>query len=303
MRRCVFFAPITTLLYLFPTFILSLLAYIRTEFHGGSGFISNHVYLTNYFEKSLRLVDPRTSLHFMEYSRYFDSEEYWNGHLSNTADGGKWLFATTKDWFGSNDPNTGHIIDGRWAGMKVPRVSAAFYEAQGIDQAEPFWPQQRDKWMESMGEAHGYSPFGLQRSVHQNSPDEFILRFNNADRWELHIFHGFIDNKVILCLCFLNGRLGDVRESLTTIGYPYTGVTCDDYATFFHQASGLSTMDASYWMEYTTHGPIHLAFGGGGGDACAQSDAVLKERFGMTDFQLPYVCLNNEISYRKLWIA
>ena len=234
------------------------------QFHGGSGFISNHVFLTNYFEQSLQAVNPRTALHFMEYTRYFDSDAYWQGHLSNTADGGKWLEFMTSVWFGSNDPNTGKIVDGRWADVKVPRVSSAFYKAQGIDEAEPFWPQNKEKWMATMGKAHGYSPYGLLRSVHSLSPNEFILRFNNAD------------------------RLGDVRDDAAKYGYPYTGVTCDDYATFFNMAKGLSTMEASYQMEYLTHGPIHLAFGGGGGDMCAANDDILRERFGFADWNLPY---------------
>ena len=62
---------------------------ICDEFHAGSGFINNHLYLGAYLEQSLRLVNPSVSLHYMEYSKYFSSNEFQT-HVSNQLDGGSW---------------------------------------------------------------------------------------------------------------------------------------------------------------------------------------------------------------------
>jgi hypothetical protein len=134
----------------------------------------------------------------VEYTRYFSSEA-WQDHLANTADGGSWLFYTTSQWFGSNDPATGRILDGRWAGTKVPRVSSSFYAAQGIQENETFWPQNDMQFRELSGHVHGFSSYGLQRNTDSMVSDEHILRFNNAD------------------------RLGDVRAWEHEYGYPYEG--------------------------------------------------------------------------------
>jgi hypothetical protein len=238
------------------------------EFHGGPGFVANHVFFTNYFEQSLRLVDPRTSLHYMEYTRYFDTDDYWEKHMSNANDGGAWLEFLTAKWFGANDPNTGQIIDGRWANIKVPRVSSAFYEAHGIPENEPFWESFKDGWMGKMhNHAHGYSPYGLQRSVHSLSPNEYVLRFNNVD------------------------RLGDVRSFIDKTGtkYPYIGITCDNYVSFLDRIKGSSKMVASELTESRTHGLIHSAFGGGGGDPAATNDEVLMNKFGIHESDLASV--------------
>lgn len=69
-----------------------------------------------YLEQSLRLVNPRVSLHYMDYSKYFDSSAFTSEHLGNTMDGGSWTEILSSKWFGANDPITGVILDGRWAG-------------------------------------------------------------------------------------------------------------------------------------------------------------------------------------------
>lgn len=46
------------------------------EFHGGYGFMNNHLYLSSYLEQSLQLVDPSVALHYMEYGKYFESSGY-----------------------------------------------------------------------------------------------------------------------------------------------------------------------------------------------------------------------------------
>lgn len=46
------------------------------EFHGGLGFLNNHMYLSAYLEQSLQLVNPRVALHYLEYTKYFESASF-----------------------------------------------------------------------------------------------------------------------------------------------------------------------------------------------------------------------------------
>lgn len=46
------------------------------EFHGGYGFLNNHMYLSAYLEQSLQLVNPSVALHYMEYGKYFESDQF-----------------------------------------------------------------------------------------------------------------------------------------------------------------------------------------------------------------------------------
>ena len=46
------------------------------QFHGGYGFLSNHMYLSAYLEQSLQLINPKMALHYMEYSQYFESDKF-----------------------------------------------------------------------------------------------------------------------------------------------------------------------------------------------------------------------------------
>lgn len=48
------------------------------EYHGGKGFLSNHMFLSSYLEQSLQLVNPAVALHYMEYSKYFESVDFVN---------------------------------------------------------------------------------------------------------------------------------------------------------------------------------------------------------------------------------
>ena len=46
------------------------------EFHGGKGFLNNHMYLSAYLEQSLQLINPAVALHYMEYGKYFESDQF-----------------------------------------------------------------------------------------------------------------------------------------------------------------------------------------------------------------------------------
>lgn len=46
------------------------------EFHGGYGFVSNHLFLSSYLEQSLQLVNPKVALHYMDYTQYFSDASF-----------------------------------------------------------------------------------------------------------------------------------------------------------------------------------------------------------------------------------
>jgi hypothetical protein len=60
--------------------------------------------------------------------------------LSNQNDGGTWTEILTSKWFGSNDPSTGRILDGRWANMSIPVVNDQFYQEHGVDKDQVWFP-------------------------------------------------------------------------------------------------------------------------------------------------------------------
>ena len=96
---------------------------ICDEFHAGTGFLNNHVYLGMYLEQSLRMINPKVSLHYMDYSKYFGAEAFYTGHIGNTMDGGSWTEILSDKWFGKNDPYSGIISDSRWKDTKVPGMT------------------------------------------------------------------------------------------------------------------------------------------------------------------------------------
>ena len=100
------------------------------EFHGGVGFLNNHMYLSAYLEQSMQLVNPKVCLHYIEYTQYFESDGF-KKHLTNELDGGGWTELLSSKYFGANDPVTGRITDGRWAMTPMPYVTSEFFTAHG----------------------------------------------------------------------------------------------------------------------------------------------------------------------------
>ena len=142
------------------------------EFHGGLGFLNNHMYLSAYLEQSLQLVNPKVALHYLEYTKYFENSSYqkrkyfstkhliltksfrpnlfypfYNSlDLSNQLDGGSWTEILTSKYFGSSDPETGRITDGRWANVAVPYVTHDFLVEEGIDPDVTFFKADEVAW-------------------------------------------------------------------------------------------------------------------------------------------------------------
>jgi hypothetical protein len=237
---------------------------ICDEFHAGTGFLNNHVYLGMYLEQSLRLVNPRVSLHYLDYSKYFGSTEFTTGHIGNTMDGGGWTELLSSKWFGKNDPLSGQILDGRWAATVMPLVDARFLQEQAIPPQATFFPAEQQSWLQKTG-PHIMSPYGLLRAPWNYNPSPFLARYNNLNR-------------------ISTAALPELALK------PFLGSTCEDLRTFFQ----LFTVGQPLQLylestEDSVHGYVHSTFGGSGGDWAAAIDQRLKDEMGFTDTYLFYV--------------
>ncbi|CAM9190527.1 unnamed protein product, partial [Discosporangium mesarthrocarpum] len=84
------------------------------HFHDGLGFLTSHMILTNTFEYSLQLVNPKLTV------------PYWDFTI-DTAIGKPERFLDDcplfqESWFGSADPSDQQVKNGRWALVEVPTV-------------------------------------------------------------------------------------------------------------------------------------------------------------------------------------
>ena len=68
-------------------------------------------------------------------------------------DGGNWTEILSSKYFGSNDPYSGIILDGRWAGSFVPTLDDSFFETEEIDQQTTFFPDEQASWLQ-ISDAH-----------------------------------------------------------------------------------------------------------------------------------------------------
>jgi hypothetical protein len=234
------------------------------EFHGDQGFVNNHMMLGAYLEQSLQLVDPSTCLHYMEYTSYFESDSFaarkkrfakvaYSEYLpydrclsldmNNQLDGGSWTELMTSKWFGSNDPYTGRIIDGRWEHASVPYMDADFFADHGVPQDTIFFPYEKSAWYANNDMVHIHSPYGLLRSPWNWNPNTFVSRFNNIN---------------------MIANLSAIDEGFRGI---YSGVSCADYSGFLEdEVHGNPLSKFLDGAEDSTHGNIHFTFGGSGGN-------------------------------------
>jgi len=231
------------------------------EFHGidGFGFANNHIVLGSYLEQSLQLVNPRVCLHYIDYFDMFSSESYFNTHLQNTLDGGSWNEVLTDKYFGTNDPYTGRIINSRWENSSIPTVDEAFFAREGIDNTKPFFEAEAADWV--LGDStqyHHMSPTGLLRAPWNFNNAAYTTRYNNVNR-----------------LSFSELGILDL--------YLYEGATCDmleDYITIDVVGQPMESMLTT--AEDESHGNIHFAFGGSGGEHCVAIDKVLQSEYGFS---------------------
>lgn len=235
------------------------------EFHEGAGFLNNHIYIGMYLEQSLRLVNPRVSLHYMEYSKYFSSSNFTK--RENEMDGGKWTSLLTSKWFGSNDPYTGEIIDSRWAYTKLPTVNKEYMEREGIPQSASFFPDEEADILSSNNGAYHYSsPYGLLRSPYNYNPSEQTIRYNNINMMS---FKGIESERALK---------------------PYKGSNCNDLKGFLNNyVKGKNLQSFLKGIELNAHSEVHFTFGGAGGKPAEKVDKILKEKYGLSSTHLLYV--------------
>ena len=237
---------------------------ICDEFHAGAGFLNNHLFLGMYLEQSMRLINPRVSLHYMEYTKYFDSQQFAS-HIMNPLDGGNWTELLSAKWFGSNNPYTGEIITGRWAKTIIPTVDSTFCNAESIPESTTFFPNEGANWMKKTGQPHIYSPYGLLRAPWNYNPSPYLTRYNNLNRLPMV----------------------DVSEHIVK---PYMGSTCEDLKRFLNDYTKnkqLITFLES--AEDIIHGYIHFTFGGMGGQRATEIDTILRDKYGLSNTHLYYV--------------
>eukprot|EP01035_Chromulina_nebulosa_P020437 gene20437-26519_t len=225
------------------------------EFHTGSGFINNHMYLGSYLEQIMRLINPKVSLHYMEYGIYFSSDDY-KSHQLNQLDGGTWSEMFTEKYFGSNDPYTGKITNGRWADFTLPYLTKEFLISEDIDPDKTLFSHEQKKWLEASG-AHMMNPYGLLRAPWNYSPATYTLRFHNVNRFN------------------------DYTNVNTIITNYYNGVNCRDYENFVsRECNGNPLVTLLTDVEDDVHGKVHFTVGGSGGDKCIEVDDYLMNTYG-----------------------
>ena len=237
--------------------------HICDEFHEGTGFLNNHLQLGNYFEQSMRLINPRVSLHYLEYSKYFSDDAYAQ-HMNNPLDGGNWTEIMTEKYFGSNDPWNGAIRDGRWAYTPVPYVNQAFLDSETIGRDEHFFPDEKELWL-SRTTTHLPSPYGLLRSPWNFDPHPYTTRWNNVNQLSSY----------------------GVSEHAMK---PFRGSTCSDYQIFITQhAVGHAMQMYLETAEDAVHGYVHKTIGGFGGERAHAIDRLLQDQYGLSPTIIYYV--------------
>lgn len=238
------------------------------EFHGGVGFLNNHMYLSAYLEQSMQLINPKVALHYMEYTKYFESEGFAT-HLGNELDGGGWTDLLSSKYFGANDPLTGRITDGRWAMTPVPKVTPEFFADHGIDETSTFFPLEEKIWV-TLTNPHLNSPYGLLRSPWNYNPDPYVTRYGNV--WRVP------NTDVITCSC---SPKCDCNERYVVYKY-HMGVQCTDYGQFFSSIKRQPLNTYLTTMEDDTHGIFHFTFGGVGGDRAVSTINKLIGDYGFS---------------------
>jgi hypothetical protein len=92
-----------------------------------------------------------------------------------------WTRILTDEFFGSNDPYTGRLINSRWADLELPYVDDDFFNDHGIDPYTTFFPEEEVGWFKK-SDAHMHSPYGLLRSPWNYNPSPYLTRYNNVNQ-------------------------------------------------------------------------------------------------------------------------
>lgn len=247
------------------------------EFHGGAGFVNNHMMLGAFLEQSMQLVDPSTCLHYMEYTKYFSTDAFV-GHMENQLDGGAWTELLTDKWFGSNDPYSGTILDGRWAYAQVPRLDSQFFDNHGGNRSGSWFPYEEKALQEGGFGMHMMNPYGLLRSPWNWNPSTYVTRYNNIN------------------------RISNIYQIDKFYRYMYSGDTCTNLEQFVvGTVVGGSLSNFMEHCEDNIHGIIHFTFGGVGGDNAYEVNQKLQQDYGFTETDLLVVARNTQSFVKNIY--
>ena len=169
-----------------------------------------------------------------------------------------------QEWFGSNDPVSGTVRDGRWAYTRIPYLNGDFYWDEMIDPEHTFFPTEETAWM-AMSLPHLQNPYGLLRSPWNYNPSPYLTRFNNVNQIPL---------------------VGVSNQAKMA----YMGATCADYTSFVQTyAANRPYSEYLYNSEDAVHGNVHFAIGGAGGNHTKAVDDLLRRQYNLTEDHIVYV--------------
>ena len=234
------------------------------EFHSGAGFVNNMVYFSAYLEQSLRLVNPRISLHYMDYGRYFNSNVFRN-HIRNPFDGGSWTEIMTDKWFGRNNPISGEILDSRWAYTEIPYLTSDFINKEMISNISYHTNSQ-----------HVKNAYGLLRSPWNYNPNPFLTRFNNINQLEISY------------------------ENIESV----IGPTCDDYFNFItDKVVNKPLQNFLESVETSLYGNILTSIGGSGGSGVYTKNVndILRNKYKLSNGMLFSIALAAQNFLKKYY--
>uniref|UniRef100_A0A7S0XFD2 Tyrosinase copper-binding domain-containing protein n=1 Tax=Chromulina nebulosa TaxID=96789 RepID=A0A7S0XFD2_9STRA len=241
------------------------------EFHSGAGFLSNHVFLSNYLEQSLQAVNPKTALHYMEYVNDFSSISY-QSHLDNQLDGGSWTELFSSTYFGENDPYSGRIINGRWKDTIVPYMTDSFLDQNLINKDKTFFPNEEVLWL-TMSSAHLKSPFGLLRPPWNYNPSPYIGRYNNEAGISV----------------VTNNNISDF----------FIGTQCSDVKEFLTEFVINKNLDSYLLNVKNYHTKVHDGIGGQGGENARSIDNYLINNYNLTNDDIIVIIQSSSKFYKK----
>jgi hypothetical protein len=164
--------------------------------------------------------------------------------LKDQLDYGAWTPLLSSTWFGSSDPVTGRILDGRWENASVPVQNDQFYTDHAIGHDQLWFPDDEDSWTVDGATIHVYNPYGLLRSPWNWNPSPYVTRYNN----------------VHLISSIGTQAISEIERDF------YSGVPCDDYKMFLKRwVKGNPFYNFLKYAEDQVHGELHFTFGGAGG--------------------------------------
>lgn len=184
----------------------------------------------------------------------------------------------TDKWFGSNDPITGRIIDGRWVNITVPYLDDDFYEDEEVSTSASFFPDESSSWSRTLNLPHLYSPYGYLRSPWNYNPSPYVTRFNNV-----------------------NG-ISNISAAASIIKDYYRGVDVIDYLGLLNEVYQQPASSFLTYAEDQSHGNIHFTIAGAGGDYSNQVNSYLQSTYEFTDEDL-LICAKASQTFFKLWIT